>query len=63
MKNYDQAVQNWIADNPGWEKIIANSVVNADYVAKRIAFYWQVFKVVNPSGKKKDILTLNDADG
>jgi len=56
MKNYDQAVQNWIANNPGWEKIIANSVVSADYVAERIAFNWQVFKVVNPSGRKKALL-------
>ena len=56
MKNYDQAVQNWIKDNPGWEKIIATSVVNADYVASRIAFNWQVFKVVNPGGRKKALL-------
>ena len=56
MKNYDQAVQNWIADNPGWEKIIATSVVSADYVAERIAFNWQVFKVVNPNGRKKALL-------
>ncbi len=56
MKNYDQTVQNWIKDNPGWEKIIASSVVNADYVASRIAFNWQVFKVVNPTGRKKALL-------
>jgi hypothetical protein len=56
MKNYDQAVQNWIKENPGWEKIIATSVVNADYVASRIAFNWQVFKVVNPIGRKKALL-------
>jgi len=56
MKNYDKAVQNWIKDNPGWEKIIATSVVSADYVAERIAFNWQVFKVVNPTGRKKALL-------
>ena len=56
MKNYDQAVQNWIKENPGWEKIIATSVVNADHVASRIAFSWQVFKVVNPTGRKKALL-------
>lgn len=56
MKNYDQAVQNWIKENPGWENIIATSVVNADYVASRIAFNWQVFKVVNPAGRKKALL-------
>ena len=58
MKNYDQAVQNWIKENPGWEKIIATSVVNADYVASRIAFNWQVFKVVNPTGRKKALLEI-----
>jgi len=56
MRNYDQAVQSWILDNPGWEKIIAVSVVSADYVAERIAFNWQVFKVVNPTGRKKALL-------
>ena len=49
-------MQNWIKENPGWEKIIATSVVNADYVASRIAFNWQVFKVVNPTGRKKALL-------
>jgi hypothetical protein len=56
MGRYDVAIQNWIKDNPGWEKIIAASVVNADYVAERIAFNWQVFKVVNPTGRKKALL-------
>ncbi|MDD5599917.1 MAG: DUF3150 domain-containing protein, partial [Victivallaceae bacterium] len=56
MGRYDVAIQNWIKDNPGWEKIIATSVVNADYVAKRIAFNWQVFKVVNPTGRQKNLL-------
>ncbi len=36
MKNYDKAVQNWISDNPGREKIIATSVVSADYVAEAL---------------------------
>ena len=58
MKNYDKAVQNWISDNPGWEKIIATSVVSADYVAERIAFNWQVYKVVNPTGRKKALLEV-----
>jgi len=56
LKRYDKAVQSWIASNPGWEKVIANSVVRADYVAKRIGFCWQVFKVASPSGRKKDVL-------
>jgi hypothetical protein len=56
MSNYDQAVQGWIADNPGWEQVIASSVVSADYVAQRIAFNWQVFKVVNPTGGNRQPL-------
>jgi hypothetical protein len=56
MKRYDIAIQNWIEDNPGWEKIIATSVVSAGYVDKRIDFNWQVFKVVNPNGRKKALL-------
>jgi hypothetical protein len=56
MNRYDQAVQSWIAENPGWEQLIAGSVVSADYVAKRIAFNWQVFKVVNPTGRQKNVL-------
>ncbi|MFA7183744.1 MAG: DUF3150 domain-containing protein [Victivallales bacterium] len=56
MDRYDIAIQNWIKDNPGWEKIIATSVVSADYVAKRIAFNWQVFKVLNPTGRRKKLL-------
>ena len=54
--HYDQAIQDWISNNPGWEQMIATSVVSANYVSKRIAFSWQVFKVVNPTGKKKDVL-------
>ena len=56
MARYDQAIQDWIGNNPGWEQMIATSVVSADYVSKRIAFNWQVFKVVNPTGRKKDVL-------
>jgi len=53
IKNYDQAVQNWISHNAGWEQIIQNSVVSANYVEKRIGFNYQLFKVVNPTGKQR----------
>jgi hypothetical protein len=56
LKRYNDSVQSWIKSNPGWEKIIANSVVSVDYVAKRIAFNWQIFKVANPTGRKKKTL-------
>lgn len=57
IKHYDEAVQNWIADNPGWENIISDSTVSADYVAERIAFNWQIFKVVNPTEQKNSDLS------
>ena len=56
LKRYDKAVQSWIASNPGWEKVISSSIVRADYVAKRIGFCWQVFKVASPTGRKKNVL-------
>ena len=56
MGRYDQAVQSWIKENPGWEQLISSSVVSAQYVAQRLAFSWQVFKVVNPQGKDKEKL-------
>ena len=51
LSQYDQAVQNWIEQNQGWEQIIANSTVSAQLVAQRLAFGWQVYKVVNSTGK------------
>ena len=56
LNGYDQAVQGWIAQNPGWEQIIANSTVSAQHVAQRLAFGWQVYKVVNPVGKGQETL-------
>ena len=56
LGNYDQAVQNWIAQNPGWQQIIANSTVSAQHVAQRLAFGWQIYKVVNPNDKGKEKL-------
>jgi len=53
ISRYDQSVATWIKDNPGWENIIASSTVNADYVAKRIDFNYQLFKVVNPADVSK----------
>lgn len=49
LKRYEQSVQDWIAKHPGWEEIIANSVVSEDYVRSRIDFRWQVFRVSAPN--------------
>lgn len=48
LARYDDAVQDWIAKHTGWETIISNSTVSADYVRSHLSFAWQVYKVVNP---------------
>lgn len=48
LTRYDDAVQDWIAKHCGWETLIANSTVSADYVRSHLSFDWQVYKVVNP---------------
>lgn len=53
LSRYDESVREWINDNPGWESIISNSVVNADYVRGRLGFSWQMFRVVPPKQTKK----------
>ncbi|TYT73314.1 DUF3150 domain-containing protein, partial [Desulfobotulus mexicanus] len=53
LGSYDESVQAWIKDNPGWESIIAGSVVDADYARSRLGFSWQMFRVVAP---KSDVL-------
>jgi len=57
MTNYDSAVKSWIKSNPGWEKVISSSVVDASYVSNRIAFGWQTFKVVSPTAKDNKLQT------
>lgn len=48
LHRYEQAVREWIDSHPAWSGIIANSVVSEDYVRSRLAFRWQVFRVVSP---------------
>ncbi|GFM38043.1 DUF3150 domain-containing protein [Desulfovibrio psychrotolerans] len=49
LDRYDDAIRDWIRTNPGWESIIANSIVSADYVRSRFGFAWQMFKVQTPA--------------
>ena len=51
LARYDEAIRQWIGDNPGWESLIAGSTVGVDTVRARIGFGWQVFKVAPPRGK------------
>lgn len=48
LARYEQSVQDWIKAHPGWEDIIANSIVSEDYVRSRIDFSWQVFRIAVP---------------
>lgn len=45
LNRYDEAVREWIASNPGWENLIAGSLVSVDYVDRKLAFNWQMFSV------------------
>lgn len=46
---YDEIIHEWIANNPGWESLIAGSVVSVDYVRHRLGFNWQMFAVAQAS--------------
>lgn len=48
LNRYQQSVQEWINAHPGWEEIIANSIVSEDYVRSRIDFRWQLYRVMFP---------------
>ncbi len=48
LSRYDQAVQEWISRHTGWEQLIADSTVSADYVRSRLGFKWQVYRIMPP---------------
>lgn len=48
LAHYDEAVRRWVSDNPGWEHVIAQSVVGIDTVRSRLGFGWQLFQVASP---------------
>lgn len=54
LGRYDDAIRDWIGQNPGWEKLISSSLVKADTVRDRLAFAWQMFKIVPPKAGKLD---------
>lgn len=51
LSRYDDAIRQWIGTNPGWESLIAGSVVGVDTVRARLGFGWQMFKVVPPKAR------------
>ncbi len=48
LSRYDESVQDWIKQHPGWEELIGSSTVSAEYVRSRIGFRWQFFKLAAP---------------
>lgn len=67
LSRYQQSVQEWIQAHPGWEEIIANSIVSEDYVRSRIDFRWQLYRVMFPEtdsvasdNLKNDVSSLGD---
>ena len=47
LAEYDQAVQDWKAQNPGWEEVIASAVEILEYVERQLDFRVQTFNI-NP---------------
>ena len=48
LSRYDESVRDWIAKHSGWEQIIADSTVSADYVRSRMGFIWRLYRIVPP---------------
>ena len=48
LTRYDQSVQEWIDKHEEWERIIAGSVVSAEYVRSRIGFAWKLYRIQPP---------------
>ena len=47
LAEYDQAVHDWKAQNPGWEEVIASAVESLQYVERQLDFRVQTFNI-NP---------------
>jgi len=65
LSRYDESVRDWIAKHSGWEQIIADSTVSADYVRSRMGFIWRLYRIVPPDpadpvmdGLKDEVATL-----
>lgn len=51
LGNYDSSIQNWIANNVGYEEAIRNGVLDRNSVEKRLDFNYQVFHIQPVSGE------------
>lgn len=45
LQNYDRLIAEWISKYEVWREFLASSTVSADYVAQRLTFAWQLFRV------------------
>jgi hypothetical protein len=64
LSAYDQAVEDWIAENPGWQEVIRRAVEDISYVGRQLSFSVQTFRI-NPvrahrSGLESEIHGLAD---
>lgn len=50
LNRYNEIIADWVSQHPGWESLIGDSTVGADYVQSRIGFKWQMFKLAAPIG-------------
>jgi hypothetical protein len=60
LSRYDESVREWIAKHPGWEQIIFDSTVSADYVRSRMGFCWRLYRIVPPDPADPVMVGLKD---
>ena len=63
LSRYDESVRDWIAKHSGWEQIIADSTVSADYVRSRMGFIWRLYRIVPPDPADPVMEGLKDEVG
>ena len=60
LSRYDESVREWIAKHPGWEQIIFDSTVSADYVRSRMGFLWRLYRIVPPDPADPVMVGIKD---
>jgi len=57
LAEYDTAVEEWIAENPGWESVIRNAVEDIGYVRTQLSFSVQTFTINPVEGHENGLAT------
>jgi hypothetical protein len=60
LARYDESVREWIAKHPGWEQIIFDSTVSADYVRSRMGFLWRLYRIMPPDPADPVMVGIKD---